>query len=777
MEPSFDSDGEIDSDATEGLAGPDSNRTVTPEKMHKTGGEDIMDKEEGELSGDDVLSECENHAGGNKEFETKLYSGNFEDQSLAQETSDDAKMSRDITGEANTEQQTVEAGSQMEGDQECRRRRKHGVRKRRRRTKSNSSDGKDSGEMKELGETKMERTLESRRRKRARHTLSTVDADTNTKTRRLARSRKQINTAEDGRESRKKRTVFVGSCPSDCTAQTVKEAFDQAFLELPAYRRLYGDCAAVAQVHIPAQFYNRPGKSSKGDFLFVELKDELLTRTAIFMSGLRIDGVSVRVCPSSSKRVFETEDVLDVEPLRQLGQIPWSGGPGSKLLCDVWLGGLSVADDEAAGPASIDDAFGRHTDKFQFQEFLKGQIEEALLAIPSIRGNFPDLTQPVVDLKIPRDQSCCFAQMANEVLASTLVAMKELPLRSGQVLKTGWPSSVPDASNRAPPPLPALEVKGSPLIASLNDADDLDVCQNDFECAQECEIFISGTSGIEATSLWTKLTELFERLPSYREAYSEAVSPIVHIRLGVGSFSFARLLDARLASTAAKLGFLLVNGVRLMLARPSHYEWPPAGPEPSLEIPSDYSKSYCKSQDPAKLPASAEMLAKLPTPPPPPTALPTTHVMWVGSIVSHRQRREWQMQQLVQQQADSMQEVSETSWDEFPVRDLLDARLTELAMQIPGYDIDAGPPIERVQVCEGGHGPYAFVEVAGSREWAEKLLEAFHDSDFFGKPLAVRWDRRPGQPARKERQERRKREIPIPAGIAKLLPGHARQTD
>eukprot|EP00930_Biecheleria_cincta_P091751 TRINITY_DN813_c0_g3_i2.p1 TRINITY_DN813_c0_g3~~TRINITY_DN813_c0_g3_i2.p1 ORF type:complete len:208 (-),score=33.22 TRINITY_DN813_c0_g3_i2:386-1009(-) len=135
--------------------------------------------------------------------------------------------------------------------------------------------------------------------------------------------------------------------------------------------------------------------------------------------------------------------------------------------------------------------------------------------------------------------------------------------------------------------------------------------------------------------------------------------------------------------------------------------------------------------------------------------------MWVGSLPTHAQWCRWKKEQRLNSHEEPEPEDPDHSGNvHFPLCKLLEARLTEIAMQLPGHDIDAGPPVKRVTVHPSYK--YAFVEVDGPNEWAEQLIKAFNGSLFFGKHLRVRWERCSSgateQPS-----------IQIPPGLASLL--------
>eukprot|EP00421_Protoceratium_reticulatum_P038330 CAMPEP_0168469138 /NCGR_PEP_ID=MMETSP0228-20121227/58061_1 /TAXON_ID=133427 /ORGANISM="Protoceratium reticulatum, Strain CCCM 535 (=CCMP 1889)" /LENGTH=478 /DNA_ID=CAMNT_0008484905 /DNA_START=24 /DNA_END=1458 /DNA_ORIENTATION=- len=350
-------------------------------------------------------------------------------------------------------------------------------------------------------------------------------------------ARRQRGTSGAGRPERE---VYVGNLPVDAGPDDVRQSFEELMCELPGYKERYRDLPS------PVTGMQHPnGQGQRTSFLFVEFADAVLASTAVAMSGL---WVRARLPASLWPRAG-------------------GGGPGA---------GRGPAAQAAAAP--VDRGPGRQDALRRVGRLPPGggaraaarSLAQALLALPSVRERFPDLLDPVTCVE-PRE-GYAFAELANEVLASTAVAMGNFPLPGG-CAKTGWPCSRPDAARRAPPPLAAPRLADDEWQSSPHDPTEA-----------LCEIFLGGTRGLDASELWAALAGLLRSLPGYRAAYPQDGNPVVGVRTGRGSFAFARLSDPKLASTAVALGEVRVRGRRLQISRPSHYVPPVSGPPPPLDL-------------------------------------------------------------------------------------------------------------------------------------------------------------------------------------------------
>ncbi|CAK8995991.1 unnamed protein product [Durusdinium trenchii] len=381
---------------------------------------------------------------------------------------------------------------------------------------------------------------------------------------------------------------------------------------------------------------------------------------------------------------------------------------------------------------------------------LESQLCVAVLQLPGVRERYPNLERPVASIRFSDCLRYAFVEAATELIASSMVAAKQLTLENGLDIGTGWPASLLDAEKRAPPPL-AADGSISKPGEEVTKPELPSVWEDDFLERMDCEIFMGGVSGLQVEDLWQKLTAVLTALPSYAAHFGDVSIPIVNIRKNAGGlFAFARLADPRLASTAVALGEMWVNGKKVVFKRPtncmiSHTSAPPLDLTPSLLPP------------PPPPAVDPEVPKEVEIPPTPPTA-PIAHTLWVGNLPSRRVL----LSSLEDEEANEKVNRQEL------LRRRLDHRLNELAMSMPGYDFEDGPPLcdHRLSVHHSGH--FAFLEIIASQERVEQLLEAFDGKDFMGQPLEVNWSRK--QQANPWRIRNRVIPIRVPKGLLQLLP-------
>eukprot|EP00913_Durusdinium_trenchii_P025675 g24098.t1 len=409
------------------------------------------------------------------------------------------------------------------------------------------------------------------------------------------------------------------------------------------FQRLYPDLQdPVFKVHFPGKGCCASGPRAEfaSLFVFVEFVDRRLARTALQMSGIRICGRSVRIGPAGGldaeghyKTVRQHRhspqpfaallgEMLDVEPLRAKEELPMSGGPGTQMLLNVWIGSIPmrICRDElrTAGDGT-----------------LESQLCVAVLQLPGVRERYPNLERPVASIRFSDCLRYAFVEAATELIASSMVAAKQmlgvsnrLTLENGLDIGTGWPASLLDAEKRAPPPL-AADGSISKPGEEVTKPELPSVWEDDFLERMDCEIFMGGVSGLQVEDLWQKLTAVLTALPSYAAHFGDVSIPIVNIRKNAGGlFAFARLADPRLASTAVALGEMWVNGKKVVFKRPtncmiSHTSAPPLDLTPSLLPP------------PPPPAVDPEVPKEVEIPPTPPTA-PIAHTLWVGNLPSRR---------------------------------------------------------------------------------------------------------------------------------------------
>lgn len=500
--------------------------------------------------------------------------------------------------------------------------------------------------------------------------------------------------------------LYVGNLPLDAAKPEIQEAFGELMDMLPEYRAMYPHLSSpVVKVEMPLDTTGQVGRYS-----FVQFADDVLACTALSMSGLRIRG---RSCPvkktgkSSATGHAFAKAGLNVEVLRVAGLIPWVGGPGMQLLCHVYIGGL--------GPDVCSDS-----------RELMSMLTTAVLSVPEVSSRFPRLVQPVLGARINTCGSFAFVDMANEVLASTVVAMGRIELGNGCHARTSWPTRVSNAESRVPPSLVArrsFEEARPRNDKSYTESSRLEQGQgganaDDRAHDAACEVFIGCIHGVEAADLWRALEEAFDSLPSYRAAYPgpDGRDPVVKLHMGAGrgsgSYAFAQLANPTLASTLVKLAVLRVGDHKLPLNRPRSFK-PPAG---GASAPLAVGPSRRTVQQKPKSATSGAFLARpalctLPDPLVPPSvpSLPQAeaalHVAGIPPLGSEEEAKA-----------------------------LLDKHLTRQALASGQCDFEDGPPLRQLLLSRSRRT--ALVELRDA-SLALRLLPVFDGTAFLGKPIIV----------------------------------------
>lgn len=229
-------------------------------------------------------------------------------------------------------------------------------------------------------------------------------------------------------------------------------------------------------------------------------------------------------------------------------------------------------------------------------------------------------------------------------------------------------------------------------------------------------MFLGGVKGVDTVEIWKALVEFFRSLPSYRESYPEDAQPVKGIRCGSGAFAFAEMADAVLASTAVAVGTIWIDSKKVDIKRPGSFRPPADGPAPPLPI----DRMVHPIQRGAEGPGGGGAATAPKHPPPPPVPAPPPEpaaTLWVGNLPPPGG------------DAAGLEPAGDP-------RELLDAHLTRLAVESPGYDVESGPPLRRVRLHRSGL--YAFVELR-DMELGEHLRAVFDGADYHGRQLHVTW--------------------------------------
>jgi len=414
------------------------------------------------------------------------------------------------------------------------------------------------------------------------------------------------------------------------------------------------------------------------------------------------------------------------------------------------------------------------------------QVDDAILALPGLRVRYPDITRAVLALRISECGRFGFLEAATERIASTIIAGRRLDLANGMHLKTGWPVGGDHGEDHAAPPITPEGGDGELLHLCKDgrrgpvESTDvmMDVDESDFVEKMECEVFLGGTQSLKAEAIWGTLADRLTELPSFKREYSTLDSPIINVRLAIGAaFGFVRLADARLASTAVALEEMVVHGRKVLICRPSSFKH-----DEGVEEPLDLKRAVLKPPPPPMQPPPApkESQATLDVPPPPPPMVPSTAPpsancrLWIGNLPSRHS-----LSQLSDDEDDAQN--GEPSSKETRLLRHLDRHVAGLAMSLPGYDLEEGPPLKRISVHHTGR--FAFADVQGSQERVEQLLTALDGSFFHGRPLSANWSRvrcRAVGPGDRHHQHRRRRALAhqfpvdaVPPGVLSLMPAVA----
>eukprot|EP00928_Gymnodinium_smaydae_P005358 TRINITY_DN1182_c0_g1_i4.p1 TRINITY_DN1182_c0_g1~~TRINITY_DN1182_c0_g1_i4.p1 ORF type:complete len:2391 (+),score=493.30 TRINITY_DN1182_c0_g1_i4:114-7175(+) len=478
--------------------------------------------------------------------------------------------------------------------------------------------------------------------------------------------------------------IYIGGLREGVTEPHDVTCMLRALLrQLPEYLARYGE--DFDPIGCERRMPPASAPKYQGKFCFVRMADNVLAATAVAMSGFLVHGVSLRVSWGTYGRC--DDEPLDVSMLRAEGLIPFSSGEGARMLRKVFIGNLDLS-------LSCDN--GRS---------LTDGLNSLITGMPSVKARYPEIEVPVTDVQLLG--RFAFVELANEVLASTLVAMAEVVLPTGQCLATGWPSNVPDATVRAPLPLAFEPVRGMKALkddAAVPDALKLGCGVNKSSFGGKlppnppCEVFVGGVRDVETLNVIQAAEALLRSLPAYQRVYMQDgkdQKSVVALTRGSRDFAFMRTLDPVLASTLVAIGFMKVGNFRLPLSRPLTYKTPESGDVPPLDIASFMATNPDAPQPP---------------PPPPVRTMRCTNDLWVGNLHPP---------------------------DADPT--LLEEHLTRVALESPGYDMESGPPIKTLVLHYSRR--YAFVRLRND-DLLAKLQPVFDGSLFCGRALAVNLSRR-----------------------------------
>lgn len=218
---------------------------------------------------------------------------------------------------------------------------------------------------------------------------------------------------------KKRRECYVGNLPQNKVDEAMlREAFTRLFNALPAFVERYPDVVE------PVKCIFFPPKG-EGMFAFVEFMDDVLTTTAIAMSGFEILGRHVRVGrPQHYVPAPNGENPpLDVQPLRERGLISPIEEPElgkvqvSNVMREVYFGNLA---------AELVD-----------EQVIRELVEPAMHELPEYSS---ELGPPITKVSLMACGRYCFVQFQNAELATRAITIFDDTELFGRRIRVSRPS-------------------------------------------------------------------------------------------------------------------------------------------------------------------------------------------------------------------------------------------------------------------------------------------------------------------------------------------------
>ncbi|CAE7692290.1 unnamed protein product [Symbiodinium sp. CCMP2456] len=244
---------------------------------------------------------------------------------------------------------------------------------------------------------------------------------------------------------KKRRELYVGNLPQHKVDEPMlRQAFNRLFLDLPSFVERYPDIVDVIR-----SLYFPP----KGDgmFAFVEFVDDVLTTTAMQMSGFELQNRSIKIGrPQSYEPPHDGELAgLDVQPLREKGLLPAAplgeGKEGKEgvanVLREVYFGNLATG--------MVDE------------EVMRELLQPAAVEVPEFD---PDLGPAIGKVTIPHPGNYCFVLFQSAAVATRMISIFDETELFGRKIRVGRPSKYAVTVNEAhgqlslplPPPSPSV---------------------------------------------------------------------------------------------------------------------------------------------------------------------------------------------------------------------------------------------------------------------------------------------------------------------------------
>ncbi|CAE7464717.1 unnamed protein product [Symbiodinium necroappetens] len=239
---------------------------------------------------------------------------------------------------------------------------------------------------------------------------------------------------------KKRRELYVGNLPQHKVDEPMlRQAFNRLFLSLPSFVERYPDIVDVVR-----SLYFPP--KGEGMFAFVEFVDDVLTTTAMQMSGFELQNRSIRIGrPQSYEPPHDGELAgLDVQPLREKGLLP-AAPPGegkeakegvANVLREVYFGNLATG--------MVDE------------EVMRELLQPAAVEVPEFD---PDLGPAICKVTIPQPGNYCFVLFQSAAVATRMISIFDETELFGRKIRVGRPSKYAVTVNEAHgqlslPPLP-----------------------------------------------------------------------------------------------------------------------------------------------------------------------------------------------------------------------------------------------------------------------------------------------------------------------------------
>jgi len=522
--------------------------------------------------------------------------------------------------------------------------------------------------------------------------------------------------------------VYVGGYSTSVKPRDIWAAVEELFFMLPEYNEKYRDGKSPV-VGFGADAQGRLGCApAPKAYVFLRMRDYTCAATLVSMTGLRLQGRSIRTgWPSTGAPPDNGCRALDVSSLRKRGLLPWSFAEGGRMLTRVYVGNLP----HNCSPIEIREA-----------------VVVALLSSPEVKdrygGDSDVLDKPVERVSMGPGGRFCFVEVANEVVASTLVAMGQMKLecRGGftKMVTLGWASGISGMQSKVPPGLVAAwDDKQQEVQGPDADPEDMEGTRT---------LFLGGTRDVERL-LEPTITDFFAQLPAFKEKFPNCVKPVVKMHTGRSPYAFVTLADPILASTLVSVGVLKVGFRTVDISRPDrvggvganpkdfpealdtrpHFAVPtsPFAPQ-QLRYPTAFFPEVRATAPVCRVEASS--MRRVPPPPPPPP-----QQSFSTSQHSKLADRPWES---------SIERTWVPLWiGNLPRKgacaSLLDSHLNNLAVTVDGIDIEKGPPIAEVRIHRSGRMAFGYVE---TEEIAEKLVPVLDGSLYCDFHLSVQVSKR-----------------------------------